>query len=446
MIVRSLFNDMLIIAVFMLAGYLVRELVKPLQRLFLPASLIGGVIALVLGHQCLGYVEIPGSFSEFSNVLIAPIMAALMFGVTITRDKVVGYLDYILVEQGIYGMQMALGALIGIVLGGIWPGLPTGWGSLAQFAFQGGHGNAAAAGEVYLEYGVEGNISVGMVLATFGLIVAMSCGMIMVNIGVRRGWTAFVRDPAGQPASYYGGPLPETMRTAVGHLTTSSIAINHLAFQGAWLMISVLAGNKLFSFLGRFFPIINSFPSLTYSIIGGALVWNCAKIVKCDKYIDVRLIHHISGFLLEIVILTAMATLDLELVSAYIVPILILTMILVGITILMAFGLSYLFCRDQWFEKALMAYGVGTGNTATGLALVRAVDPESLSDAPDSHGIYSAVCSWKEIFISLIPMWMVSGGAMIVVGIGGLICGVCVILGFIMFGIPKKSDKGANDQ
>ena len=446
MIVRSLFNDMLIIAVFMLAGYLVRELVKPLQRLFLPASLIGGVIALVLGQQCLGCVEIPGSFSEFSNVLIAPIMAALMFGVTITRDKVVGYLDYILVEQGIYGMQMALGALIGIVLGGIWPGLPTGWGSLAQFAFQGGHGNAAAAGEVYLEYGVEGNISVGMVLATFGLIVAMSCGMIMVNIGVRRRWTAFVRDPAGQPASYYGGPLPETMRTAVGHLTTSSIAINHLAFQGAWLMISVLAGNKLFSFLGRFFPIIDSFPSLTYSIVGGALVWNCAKIVKCDKYIDVRLIHHISGFLLEIVILTAMATLDLELVSAYIVPILILTMILVGITILMAFGLSYLFCRDQWFEKALMAYGVGTGNTATGLALVRAVDPDSLSDAPDSHGIYSAVCSWKEIFISLIPMWMVSGGAMIVVGIGGLICGVCVILGFIMFGIPKKSDRGAKDQ
>ena len=121
-------------------------------------------------------------------------------------------------------------------------------------------------------------------------------------------------------------------------------------------------------------------------------------------------------------------------------------MIMVGITILMAFGLSYLFCKDQWFEKALMAYGVGTGNTATGLALVRAVDPDSLSDAPDSHGIYSAVCSWKEIFISLIPMRMVSGGAMIVVGIGGLICGVCVILGFIMFGITKKSDGGEKDQ
>ena len=52
------------------------------------------------------------SFSSFSNVLIAPIMAALLFGVTITKDKVVGYLDYIFVEQGIYGMQMVLCALV----------------------------------------------------------------------------------------------------------------------------------------------------------------------------------------------------------------------------------------------------------------------------------------------------------------------------------------------
>ena len=112
MTVKSLFNDMLIIALFMLAGYFVRQLIKPLQRLFLPASLIGGLVALILGQQCLGLIEIPESFSSFSNVLIAPIMAALLFGVTITKDKVVGYLDYIFVEQGIYGMQMVLCALV----------------------------------------------------------------------------------------------------------------------------------------------------------------------------------------------------------------------------------------------------------------------------------------------------------------------------------------------
>ena len=85
MTVASLFSDMILIGVFMLAGFFVREIVKPIQKLFLPASLIGGLLALILGQQMLGLVEIPESFSKFSNVLIAPIMAALLFGVTINK-------------------------------------------------------------------------------------------------------------------------------------------------------------------------------------------------------------------------------------------------------------------------------------------------------------------------------------------------------------------------
>ena len=58
MTVASLFSDMILIGVFMLAGFFVREIVKPIQKLFLPASLIGGLLALILGQQMLGLVEI----------------------------------------------------------------------------------------------------------------------------------------------------------------------------------------------------------------------------------------------------------------------------------------------------------------------------------------------------------------------------------------------------
>lgn len=135
MTVSSLFSDMIVIALFMLIGFFIREVVKPLQKLFLPASLVGGLVALIAGQQVLGLVTIPESFSSFSNVLIAPIMAALLFGVTITKKKVVGYLDYVCVEQAIYAMQMCLGAGLGALLCVFWPGLPKGWGSMAQFAF-----------------------------------------------------------------------------------------------------------------------------------------------------------------------------------------------------------------------------------------------------------------------------------------------------------------------
>ena len=43
MTVASLCNDILVLAVFLLVGFFVRELCKPLQKLFLPSSLIGGL-------------------------------------------------------------------------------------------------------------------------------------------------------------------------------------------------------------------------------------------------------------------------------------------------------------------------------------------------------------------------------------------------------------------
>ena len=116
-----------------------------------------------------------------------------------------------------------------------------------------------------------------------------------------------------------------------------------------------------------------------------------------------------GGFCLEITVFTAMATLDLEFISTYIVPVLIYTAILSILTIPIIFGLARRFCRDEWFEKACMAFGAATGNTSTGLALVRAVDPESQCSAGDTHGVYSALMSWKDVFVGLAPMWLMSG-------------------------------------
>jgi len=429
MTVASLFSDMILIGVFMLAGFFVREIVKPIQKLFLPASLIGGLLALILGQQMLGLVEIPESFSKFSNVLIAPIMAALLFGVTINKKKVVGYMDYICVEQGIYGMQMAVGAALGALLAVLWPGLPKGWGTMGVFAFQGGHGNAGAAGQTYENLGIPENLSVGMVLATFGLIMAMLVGMVVVNIGVRKGWTKFVKDAQKQPDWYYGGVLPEEKR--------SSIGINHLALQGGWLLAAVYAGRLLIKAVGLVWPGVSVLPTVIQGILGGAIIWNLAKAVKLDRYIDVKTIKHVSGFLLEVVVLTAMATLDIELISTYIVPIVIYTAICCALTLAMSLGFCKLFCKEEWFEKALMAFGVGTGNTATGLALVRAVDPDSNSSAPDNHGIYSAVMCWKEAFAGLVPMWTMSGIGM-TVGVGGMMCAICIIVGCILFVRPSR--------
>ena len=63
MTVKTFLSDMLLLSVFMLIGFFVREKVKPLQKLFLPSSLIGGLILLILGPQLLNVIAVPESFS-----------------------------------------------------------------------------------------------------------------------------------------------------------------------------------------------------------------------------------------------------------------------------------------------------------------------------------------------------------------------------------------------
>ena len=441
MTVSSFCNDMLFLAVFMLVGFFAREILKPLQKLFLPSSLIGGLILLALGPQMLGVVPVPESFSSIPNVMIDIVMAATVFGVTISRHKIGSYLDYCCVTMSSYGMQMGLGVFLGWLLTLFWPGLPNGWGVMGVFSFHGGHGTAAAAAATFEKYGNPDNMAVGMVLSTLGLIMAMSVGMFMVNFGIRKGWGTYVKEPQKQPPHFYGGALPAEKRTATGHTVTTSISINHLALQVSWLLFALFIGRKLIGFLGGFSEFFAGMPSVLHGIFGGAILWYLLKLTKLERFVDLKTIKMASGFCLEITVFTAMATLDMEFVSTYIVPVLIYMAVLTLLTIPIVFYLAYRFCREEWFEKACMSFGAATGNTSTGLALVRAVDPDSQSSAGDTHGVYSALMSWKDVFTGLTPMWLMTGIGL-TCGVGFAIMIAAMGLGFIFFNRRKQAARG----
>ena len=121
MTVASIYGDLVTFGLLLLAGFAVREIVKPIQKLFLPASLIGGVIGLILGPQVLGLMEKPESFSSFSGTLINLMLTGIVFGVVINKEKITSYLDYSVANQSVYGMQMFLGPIVGVLLASIWP-------------------------------------------------------------------------------------------------------------------------------------------------------------------------------------------------------------------------------------------------------------------------------------------------------------------------------------
>lgn len=428
MTLASLQYDLIILGIFLIIGFVIRELIKPLQKLFIPASVIGGIVALLVGSQVLGLIELPSSFSEFPGTLIDLIMTGVVFGITLNLKKVRSYLDYTAVMLGVFGMQTAVGIALGAALMALWPTMPQGWGSMGAFAFFGGHGTAGAAGAVFEDLGVSGNLGIGMILATFGMIVAIVVGMIIINIGVRKGWTTHVQSTSSRPAWFYGGSLPENEQKSIGVEKVTAISINSIALQLSILLLAVFIGKQLFAGLAILFPFFDTLPSLLHGIIGALILWPIMVLFKLDRYVDLRTISTITGFALELVILTAIATVEVSLVTSFIVPLLIYMIIMVAMTISITLYFSKKFCSTEWFEKAVMIFGAGTGNTSTGLALVRAVDPESKSTAVDAHGIYNALTVWTNVFPALIPTLLMTGmgapiGISLAIGIGSLLLG-----------------------
>ena len=53
----DMYNAMILFGLLLIAGVVIRELVPPLQKVLLPASLIGGFLGLILGQQVLGIIR-----------------------------------------------------------------------------------------------------------------------------------------------------------------------------------------------------------------------------------------------------------------------------------------------------------------------------------------------------------------------------------------------------
>ena len=204
------FDALILFGLLLIAGVVIRELVPPLQKLLFPASLIGGFLGLILGQQVLGLIEIPTAiFTDVTSFGMRIMMACVPIGVSISAKRIYEHLDFTFTNMTLYGSQMVFGVLLGALFCNIWPELPQGRGLMGVAAYFGSHGNIPIVSEVIDPTGAMGAQSMGMVLATLGVLFAIIPGMIIANYGVRHGWAAFTHDLASQPKYFYRGTLPE---------------------------------------------------------------------------------------------------------------------------------------------------------------------------------------------------------------------------------------------
>ena len=429
---ETVFNDLIILFCFLILGYILREVIKPLQKLFIPASVIGGVLALVAGPQILGLIELPESFASMASPMIVLVMTAMFMGTTISKSSISSYAGAANVSVMMYFSQVLVGLLAGLVLSAVWKGMPEHWGLLGVFAFYGGHGTAASGGAMFEEYGLTGMIDLGIVFATIGLVAAMVGGIFIINIAARRGWTAGGGIDE-KDATLYGGVIPKEKQRSIGSENVSGSGISALGLQLGILLVSIWLGNSLFQLVGKAVPFVLQFPSFLYGMVGAMIVWFVMRKTHLDGYVDKKSIGTISNFALDICVTSAVATLNLEVVSTYWAPIVIFSAIMILLTAFIALFFGKRWVNRDWFECMIIIYGQCTGSSTTGIALGRCVDPEGKTSAFESFGVAAGLTGpLASVMVATLPIvcmqsdWIVIGIAAAVV-VANLIIGEGII-------------------
>ena len=116
--------------------------------------------------------------------------------------------------------------------------------------------------------------------------------------------------------------------------------------------------------------IFSGFPLFPLCMIGGLIIQHAFQRLRIAPLINGDQMKRISGASLDYLVVSAIATIRIEVVLQNWLPLLILIALF----------------RDAWFERAIADFGQSLGVTATGLLLLRTVDPENKTDAASAFG------------------------------------------------------------
>jgi ESS family glutamate:Na+ symporter len=402
--VKATFFSICILGIFLLAGKLLRVRIKLLQTLFLPSSIIGGFAALALGPHGVDVIPrwVIGQWSQYPGLLINVVFACLFLGVALPRPKMIWALGGAqLCFGGIVGMgQYFFGLLAVVLVLGPLFGTPAIFACILEVGFAGGHGTAAGMQPVFEKLGFEAGGALGQMSATVGIITAVVVGIILVNIAIRRGYCACLNEEKGIPSFKRIGLIPSHKRFSIATATVATEAVEPMAFHFSIVGIAVLIGWLMLAGLQLVSPVMDSFPLFPLAMIGGMLVQVAGTPLGVARYFDRDTFDRILGFCLDVLVVSAIASLRLDLFLEHVVPFAVLMVVgiswcvfVVGISwcVFATLVLAPRMFPKYWFERGVTEFGMQTGVTAMGLLLLRLVDPQYKTGTANAFGFKQMV-------------------------------------------------------
>ena len=388
-----------LLSLLLFLGKIIRVSVPILQKCYLPSSVIGGLLGLLLFQVFPQFFqpEMIQAVGKIPGFMINIVFATLFLGVATPPLKKIFQVAF---PQLCFGQIMAWGqyvigfAAVGLILIPCF-GAHEAFGNLLEIGFQGGHGTVGGMSESFRALGWEDGIALGYTVATIGMILGVVVGMMLVNWAGRKGHVANIRQFAEQNKLQQLGIYQSSDRPTAGWQTVYCDSIDSLAWHISLVGLSVLCGYGFLEGLRALeiaaFPestmrIFKGFPLFPLCMVGGLLIQRLALSMKVDSLIDRGQMQRLAGASLDFLVLAAMATIKISVVAENWQSLLIIIILGLLFSLFMVLVVAPRLFKESWFECAIADFGQALGVTATGLLLLRSVDPESKTCATQAFG------------------------------------------------------------
>ena len=336
----------------LLLGREIKKRVNFLERFFIPAPVVGGVIfsiLLLIGHNT-------GAFSfSFDNILKDFLMTIFFTTIGFTasgkllKKGGVGVVVFLItatvlvIIQDIVGVSMAKmfgeHPLLGLAVGSV--------------PLTGGHGTSGAFGPVLEEFGVTGGLSVSIAAATYGLI----AGCLIGGPVAKRLRDKYNLKPSLEDREGIVEALEENDEKPVSEETLFSAVVV--------IALSMGIGYCIAPFLKKYGIVI---PAYIGPMFIAAIIRNIADMQK--KNLPMNEIAITGNIALSLFLAMALMTLKLWELADLAIPIISILLVQTAIMALFAYFITFRF-NGKDYDAAVMATGhcgFGLGATPNAMA------------------------------------------------------------------------------
>ncbi len=475
---EDIFVATILIVLIIVMGKLIRNWIGVLRKLYLPSSLIGGVLALLLGPQALGWVveriwneevvlagglwpeRVLDIWSDLPGLLISVVFAGLFVGKTIPGPGQIWKRAGPMVMHGqtLAWGQYVVGLLLTILLLSPIFGISPLAGGLIEIGFEGGHGTAAGLSDTFTELGFEDGADLALGMATIGVVVGVLLGTVIINWGIARGHIdkpeakdeeADDTDELSEHETREETRMPSRLRDKAIDPLSIHLGLIGIAIGIGWLLLEGLIRLEATLLVPVGWPeLMTHIPLFPLAMIGGVALQVFLARIGWEKRVDRKLINRISGASLDILIVAAMATLSLGALGTHFWPFVLLCAAGIAWNL---FGLLVLAPRmfsENWLQNGLANFGQGMGMTVVGLLLVRMSDPENRTGAMDAFGykqlLFEPVVGGGLFTAASLPLIAQFGPVPVLIGVS-IIMTAWLIVGVSGIGVRSASSDEDED-